>query len=297
MRIAVHLGVLDEVELVESAVRRLFATGVDHVVANDLGSTDGSLDLLHSVAERMPDRLRVVQSGALLAGDLGGWPARALALVREARPDWALFLDADEFLVAASGVLSGTHGLDLADVLRVERFNVPLVAGDSTAAATVGDDPGAATLLLTAPIDDLAGRLARLPEMPWIRGVPVPKVMVRPERIGAVAIGGHDASDGEGPPLRRIRPRDLLIGHLPFTTRARFLRKVRNAQRTFCQNPALFTGHVGWHWRRWIDLLERGGLDAEFDRQVLSAADLATLRDDHVVESAREWFDRQASAA
>lgn len=292
-----HLGVLDEVELVESAISRLLAAGVDHVVANDLGSTDGSLDLLHAIAERIPDRLRVVQSGAMLDGGLDAWPARALALVREARPDWALFLDADEFLVAASGALSGTQGLGLADLLRVDRFNVPLVASDSTAAATVGDDAGAGTLLLTAPIADLAGTLARLPETPWIRGVPVPKVMVRPERVGAVAIGGHDASDNEGIPLRRIRPRDLLIGHLPFTTRARFLRKVRNAQRTLRQNPALFTGQVGWHWRRWIDLLERGGLDAEFDRQVLSAGTLAALRNDGVVESARQWFERQASAA
>ncbi len=46
MRIAANLGVKDEVELIERSVAHLRAIGVDLIIACDLGSTDGTLEIL-----------------------------------------------------------------------------------------------------------------------------------------------------------------------------------------------------------------------------------------------------------
>lgn len=291
MKFAAHLGVLDEVELVESAVEHLFSIGVEHIVANDLGSTDGSLEILQRMATGSSGRLRVADSRQLLDGRLASWAAEALAMACQTGADWVLFVDADERLLPASGSLRNCAALEDADLLRIDRFNVPLQCNGE--ASGVGRDFGD-TLLVTGPIPQLREAIARLPDTPWSRGVPMPKVMARPGQIASLGIGGHDAEAPEGKPLRRIRPVDMVIAHLPFTTRERFLRKVRNARRTLLQNPSLFAGDMAWHWGRWVGLLEDGGLDAEFDRQVFAAPALRALRDQGAVESAADWFRRQA---
>jgi hypothetical protein len=45
MRIGAHLGVKDEVELIEGAIAHLRAIGADLIIACDMGSTDGTLDI------------------------------------------------------------------------------------------------------------------------------------------------------------------------------------------------------------------------------------------------------------
>lgn len=46
MRIAASLSVKDEVERIETSIAHLRAIGVDVIVACDMGSTDGTLDIL-----------------------------------------------------------------------------------------------------------------------------------------------------------------------------------------------------------------------------------------------------------
>ena len=46
MRIAAHLGVKDEIEILEDAIAHLRSIGVDHIVAVDGYSTDGTADIL-----------------------------------------------------------------------------------------------------------------------------------------------------------------------------------------------------------------------------------------------------------
>lgn len=52
MRIAANLGVKDEVELIERSVAHLRAIGVDLIIACDLGSTDGTLEISREASVR-----------------------------------------------------------------------------------------------------------------------------------------------------------------------------------------------------------------------------------------------------
>jgi hypothetical protein len=179
-------------------------------------------------------------------------------------------------------------------VLRVHRFNVPLGPGGACLAA--GDPPGQADALslIVEPVPDFRARLASEAGLPWIRGVPVPKVMARPERIAGLAVGGHDIAGVDGRPLRRAAPSDLLIAHLPFTTAARFERKLENIRRIFAVHDAFYGPDLAWHWRRWLELPDTQAVHREFARQCFDEAALTGLREEGVVMTASQWFACEA---
>jgi hypothetical protein len=52
MRIAANLNVKDEVELIETTIDRLRAIGVDVILACDMGSTAGTVDILERPRSR-----------------------------------------------------------------------------------------------------------------------------------------------------------------------------------------------------------------------------------------------------
>ena len=217
---AAILGVKDERELLPHCIAHLARVGVERVFAIDCGSTDGSREWLLAQAG---DRLRVVDFDDR-DPDAASWERLNLSLARESGAQWVLFLDADEFWIPKGGALGRCAGLDASDVLRVHRFNVPL--GPDGPCLGPGVPPGdpAAMLLIVEPVPDFRARLDEASGLPWIRGVPVPKVMARTARIEGLHDGGHDLRASSGPPLRRCVPTDLLIAHLPFTTAARFER-------------------------------------------------------------------------
>jgi hypothetical protein len=112
--------------------------------------------------------------------------------------------------------------------------------------------------------------------------------MVRPELVSRVAQAGHDAEPIKGIRFRRATPEDLITAHLPFTTKTRFARKVANIKRHIKVYDKAFGERTAWHWRRWIALADREGIDAEFERSRFSEVELAALHQRGVVRSAAE---------
>ena len=289
---AAILGVKDERELLPHCMAHLARIGVDRVAAIDCGSTDGSLEWLQA---RAGDRLRLVRYDDR-DPDAAAWERLNLQLARESGAQWVVFLDADEFWIPAGGSLRACAGLADADVLRVHRFNVP-VGTDGPCFGQVGPpgDPDDLSLIVE-PVPDFRARLREEPELPWIRGVPVPKVMVRTERLDGLHDGGHDVRAGAGAPLRRRVPTDLLIAHLPFTTEARFERKLANIRRVFEVHDAYFGDHLAWHWRRWLDLPDADAVRGEFRRQAFDDATLGALRTNGNPQAAHDARATEATA-
>jgi hypothetical protein len=292
MRIAAVLGVRDEVELIRPAIAHLRAIGVDHVIATDGGSTDGTAEVLAEAAQG--EGFEVMPSADI--GYDAAEPemrsaARALDRARRAGADWVLFCDADEFWLPATGRLRDVRALAGAEALTVARFNVPLVAGGGAPPFPLAPDRYR-DLLLYAPEEGRRATQARVrrdAEAPWIAAVPADKVMVRPDAAAATGAGHHSAVGAEGRRIAATRPRDLVIAHLPFTTEARFARKVANIAALVAASGHRWAPGSAWHWRRWLEAAGReGGVAREVARNTVTAAEAAELRRAGVVRSAAE---------
>ena len=131
--------------------------------------------------------------------------SRAQAQVKQTGADWAIFLDADEYWIPASGSLRECAALETADILSVPRFNVPLGATGPAMPNRLVPGRYDELLLLVKPIPNFHAYLKQNPESPWIEGVPDRKPMARPRRIAGFAIwGAHNIVVAGEEPVRRV---------------------------------------------------------------------------------------------
>ena len=295
-RIAAQLGVKDEVEIIERSIAHLRAIGVDHIMVCDMSSTDGTAEILEKYTS---DDFRVLSlPESAISQNVAfedSWQYHNVQRSKNAPADWVIFLDADEFWIPATGSIRDCEALANADVVSVNRFNIVLGSEGPLWPSDFETSSYHELQLLVEGVADLRKRMQEDPEIPWIRGEMESKVMARPKVIGGVANGLHDVVEiGTSP--RRAAANDLLIAHLPFSTRSRFNRKIENIRHFFAaENLDLFSGpdtwennNIGWQWRRWAALALRGGLDAEFARNVFSAKQLEELRNQGKICSASE---------
>ncbi len=209
----------------------------------------------------------------------------------------SIFLDADEFWLPASGNLKDCASLTGADVLAVDRYNVPVSSGGALFPAALTPAQYDDIMLIVEESTDLKAELEDNPSLPWIsRATTDPKLMARPESIGALALGGHLAVSATGEALDTVTPSDLIIAHLPFTTIGRFERKVENIRNILGVHQHIDTGRSAWHWKRWLKLAEESALEAEFERSVWKPEKIEELRRQGSIRSAAEILqERQAS--
>ena len=282
MKVVATLRVKDEVELIEQCIGHLREIGVDHIIACDMNSTDGTYEALQSY--RSDKDFWIVPLRDLVEDE-----ARVLtALVKSARADWVICLDADEFWIPATGSLRDCAALPTADVIMVDRYNIPVGPAGPLMPAELRPPHYGDLLLLAEPVDDAQSYLRQNASVSWIWAKAEPKVMARPKRIKALEYAGHDVFPADSTRLRRSTADDLFIAHLPFTSRARFHRKVENIRRTISAHDAFFDGAMAWHWRRWLTLAEQGRLDEEYDSTVFTADAIAALRQQGSIRSAAE---------
>jgi glycosyltransferase involved in cell wall biosynthesis len=285
MRIAANLGVKDEVELIESTVEHLRAIGVDIIIAYDMGSTDGTLEVLERYRSR--DEFWILQLNEHTTTK--EWSQALLELVWKAKVDWVAFVDADEYLLPASGSLKECEALVGADVVEVDSLNIPVGPDGPLMPGRLSPGTYGELSLYAKPMEMNAFRrhLNENPNAPFIHMQWPPKVIARPELIAAVADGCHYVTPVGGARLRSIAPGDLLIAHLPFSTRSRFARKVANIRRVYELHGEYMGQDIGWQWRRWLDLANQGRFDEEFDRNVFDRETIAALREQGMIRPAR----------
>jgi len=294
MRIAACLGVKDEVELIEKSIAHLRQIGVDLIIAYDVNSTDGTSELIEKY--RSDRDFWILRLNEQTPDEFETWTRAMLALIKSADVDWAIFLDADEFWIPLTGSLKECAWLSGNDVLSVARFNIPTGADGPLMPRSLIPEHYDELMLYVHRVADLRAHLENDPAAVWIQGVDEDKVMARPERIGTIEVGAHNVFSADSIPLRRAKPTDLLIAHLPFTTRSRFKRKVANIRNMLAAQEASMEG-LAWHWRRWIDLADRGELDDEYDRTLLAADRIPDLRKSGKIRSAAELLAEKAEDA
>jgi glycosyltransferase involved in cell wall biosynthesis len=217
MKIVATVAVKDEVELVERCVRHLQRIGVSHVYVFDLYSTDGTAQILQRLAAGPG-----ITVGNFSDEDPVAYKATVqgqIETLRHSGADWAIFLDADEFWIPASGDLRDCAALADHDVLTVRRFNVPLGPDGPLCAPDLGPAHYADLQFFARDIPRFRVAMQRDADLSWIRGVPKYKAMARPAVMDGIGEGLHDVVSHSQ--VRRTTPQDLLIAHLPFTSFSR----------------------------------------------------------------------------
>ncbi len=290
MKFGAFLGVKDEVELITKAIDHLYAIGVEFIFVCDMKSTDGTLEKL---CVRQHDGNFALIMGDDTAPEGGDWFAaarEAASRLAAMRYDWMMFLDADEFWIPMTGRLSDCASLHDADIVSVPRYNMPIVKDEAWDAIRF-DPPGYHRLYaITKPIPDFRDMLDENPSIPWIRGVPVPKIIARPECVASAIMGAHDVIPPDGMTPRRAGAPDLFISHVPFSTKGRFARKIANIRRLISRHDGSFDPSLGWHWRRWLEIVDRNGIDHEFEKNLFDEVTRDRLRREGVIVSASEIF-------
>ena len=233
--------------------------------------------------------VRVARVEEYAADPLDYFNASLQAVTAWTQADWVMFVDSDEFWVPAGGTMRAVAGLEKSDASPVRRFNAPPIRiGDGTIAPIDLSDP-AVTLVVGARRTMDAAYLAQNAGTRWIDHRVGPKLMVRPRCVGRIGFGAHDFVPVEAG-ARVTVPDDVLILHLPFTDEARFRRKVEGARAMLAQHDVRLEAAQAWHWRRWLQLAEGGGLDAEFAAQVVDAREVAELVARGVLTTPRALF-------
>lgn len=287
MRLAAHIGVKDEIDLLPHCIAHLRTIGVEEFIVCDMASTDGTRDYLQG---QEGDGFRILDSSNAEPAEV--WRQRNAAAIRECRADWVLAIDADEFPLTMSGdlreVLTGME----ADVVRIPRYNV--VLGPQGPCLPIPCSPSSldvVELIVKAP-EQFQQRLAEDPNLPWIRFVPLPKVAVRPSMVAKIQDGMHDIVAVEGKKLKRATATNILLAHVALSTFSRFKQKMQNIREVFGHHEGKLAPGFGWHWRRWVELEKGGQLQNEFERSIFNASYVEELRRQGVVRTAQQMLTR-----
>jgi hypothetical protein len=302
--IAAHLGVKDEVSLIGPCIAHLRAIGVGPILVHDIASTDGTRAWL--AAQDDPDLTVIASPDEATDAQM---LATTMAGIAGLRADWLVMLDADEFPLPRGGSLARvlaevttdparhTDADGVPDVICVPRYNVvlgpdgeggrlrmPLPPGPQDYAAIdlfAGTDPGYRKTLEADPMQT------------WLRFVPLPKVMLRlGPRIEGFELGMHDVRPAPGARLVRARATGIVTAHVALSDYARFAAKVDNIRAMFARHAGTLAPNFGWTWKRWAAQAETGTLRGEFDRSVLSDAEIAELRAAGVIRSVADLLER-----
>ena len=292
MKLVMTLLLRDEADIVAQNLDFHLEQGVDHVVAVDNGSIDGTREILEDYRSRGLVSI-VDELGRGFDQDL--WMTRAAQVARDAHgADWILHNDADEFWMSPTGDLKAELAETPANVLHCPRWHM-IFGWDGDCAGPWHERCRyrVARAVPAQPPDDI--HADDLPVPYFYMDLP-PKILTRAEGLVSVTQGNH-AATFEGRVV--TAPSDITIYHYPVRTAAQLQRKIQAGGAAYGRNRRL-PHRVGWHWRRWYRMLEQKGIGAVLDDALPDRARLlADLAAGTVVEDRAmlDWLARAGDRA
>jgi hypothetical protein len=281
-------GIVDEADIVEDFLEYHLSLGIDGFVAVDVGSTDGTLDIL-SRYERS-GRLHLTRRSDPTAHGQH-WLGALTAHARDTfHASWCLFCDPDEFWVFPEGDAPTYLATAPAPIVSFPRYNLlPTTLAETGETAHYRNFD----LVVRRPLEFLYD-LQRLGEpggVEWMLNAHPPdilrfigpKVLVRADVIRAIKPGFHDveAFDPASPRHRETRG---YIGHFQVRDAARFTNKARRVADFIAVNPPHTNAATSRHWVRLAALYRSGLVGAEYDRQILGPEAIAACLREGVIE-------------
>jgi hypothetical protein len=294
-------GVVDEADIVRDFIEYHSSLGIERFVATDVGSTDGTLDIL-SEYERSGRLSLARYDNPSVRPEHRDWLSAMAARAREAfGASWCIFADPDEFWVFPTGDAPGYFSTAPTPIVIFPRYNMLPVAGRQIGEAAHYrnfdlvvrrpleflydlsrlDQPGGIDWMLVAHPPDILRFIA-------------PKVAARAEIIDWVKPGFHDiiATD---PAAQRHRETEGYVGHFQIRGSQRYANKARLVTDYIAANPPTVDRESSRHWVRLAALYRQGLIGAEYARQILGPDEVTEWQRRGVVEQDRRIAERLAS--
>jgi hypothetical protein len=288
------IGVKDEADLIGPCIERLRAIGVGPIVVLDDHSTDGTAEIVDALA-RSDQRLRRVTFVPDLMTNLARRGPALTSLIDDFAAEWVLFTDADEFWICARDPLDSILQRQSADVVIVDRFNVPLFDPAFQPKSGMDERRFLDTPLIVQRASLNTDSMRESRDQRWVMHAINPKVVCRARVIHEFNVGAHMVRTSTGEAPSKSTSSEVVIAHVPFTTKQRFRVKVENARHFFDRWISEYPGDAAWHWKRWIEIAEAGELDSEFERQKMTPAEMQAMCATGAIATARELFQQRAA--
>jgi hypothetical protein len=264
MKIVALIGLIDEADCIGECIDHHLAIGFDKIFVTDLGSLDGSLEIVKSFEKS--GRVKLLFGSQNLLEDQ--WPRRMLRhAIEDIHPDFIAHIDPDEFWLPSRRNIKCLKDLESADILTVTRYN----AAQSKESLTTDRNLRSEDMLQQLVYVERLPLAAECPPLTPLYAASIgPKVMHKGVDL-EVGLGWHNvnALNMSAP----IKPEDVVILHYPLTSYKRFENKVNNIMGYFEANPHLPPA-LAWHWRRMVKAAVDGELQQEWEAQSLTNAEI-----------------------
>jgi len=288
--IVLCFGIVDEADILKDYLDYHLSLGIEHFVATDVGSTDGTLDIL--AAYERSGRLHLTRlSDPTVRAQRRDWLTGMVGIARERfGAAWCLFCDPDEFWVFPERDAPTYLAAAPAPIVIFPRYNIlPSAAPETGATARHRDFD----LVVRRPLEflydlrrlDEPGGVERMLDAhpPDILRFIGPKVLARADAIRAVKPGFHDV-EAIDPSLARHREARGYVGHFQVRGATRFANKARLVADYIAANPPEADRASSRHWVRLAALYRRGLIGAEYTRQILGEDEIAARLREGVIE-------------
>lgn len=299
--VALCFQTVDEDDIVRDFIEYHASLGIERFVATDVGSTDGTLDILCEYERSGRLHLTRRNSPSLREQDRD-WLTAATVRARELfGATWCVLADPDEFWVFPDGDAPSYFERARAPVVIFPRYNMLPVEGRQ---------PGEAAhyrrfdLIVRRPLEFLydVSRLDQPGEIEWtlaahppdILRFVAPKAAARADVIAKIEPGFHDVITAD-PKARRHHETAGYVGHFQIRGSQRYAHKAHLVADYIAANPPEIAREASRHWIRLAALYRRGLIGAEYARQILGPDEIAEWRRRGVIEQDRRIAERLAS--
>lgn len=265
IRLAMSVLVKNEADIIEDNIRFHAAQGVDCFAVMDNGSDDGTREILEQLAQEYD--LHVIDQPDQ-SYKQAQWMTELAGYCRsELKADLVISNDADEFWQADEGSLKD-YLSRYDSVVTVRRYNMALDERASDPDFHYSD----ASLRVKNPIFYDSSAQINETAVAMLLVKISPKTIVNPNGLIRMKGGNHRAKHG----WRLINARTesgISVHHYPIRSYQQFENNIQNRKRLIEQTNA----RMGDHYRRWVRILNEGGLREEFNRFILNQQEIEVL--------------------